>query len=175
MVKELILFIASNSRASATTFSIVQRNRLPIDIVRLDTPESRNRAMNGREFQITTVPTLLVIYDDSSELIVGANRVNLWLTEAFLSQPKPEPEPMVESEPVIEEIDEEEEPPSKVRVRQKKRPPPVDFESVEPEESIQDQPKKINSRMSDIVNEARRLEEERKASLGYDETKLPKH
>lgn len=180
MVKELILFIASNSRASAPTFSIVQRNRLPVDVVRLDTPESRQRAMRGKDFQVTDVPTLLVVHDNGSfEPISGANRVNFWLTETFLSPKQEEPQPEILQEEPIEEarVEEIEDEPKRSRVRPRKKDPPVDFESIDQpvEESIHDQPvKKVSSRMSDIANVAKRLEEERKASLGYEEAKLPK-
>lgn len=85
-------------------------------------------------------------------------------------------------EPVEEDIIEEqpvEEEPKRRRVKPKKKAPPVNFE----EEELQEEPanesrsevsNSSRSKMSDIVNMARQLEEERKASLGYDESKLPK-
>lgn len=86
-------------------------------------------------------------------------------------------------EPVEEDITEEkpveEEGTKKRRVKPKKKAPPVNFEEEEPQEMLVDEPRSevsngSRSKMSDIVNMARQLEKEREASLGYDESKLPK-
>ena len=195
-VADLILFVASNSRPSLHTLSVVERMRIPVNVVKLDTAEARQTAMKGKYFQITNVPTLVVIYADGNlQLFVGAPKINQWIgmlrgeegggsreeapeaaREEEHQEPPPKPQrrtPVIETMP--EEEDEETPEPvegKKKRVKSKKKRPPVSFEAEEPEP---EPPKeKEKSKMSDIVNIARQLEQERKESLGYDESKLPK-
>jgi hypothetical protein len=197
-VADLILFVASNSRPSLHTLSVVERMRIPVNVVKLDTAEARQTAMKGKYFQITNVPTLVVIYADGNlQLFVGAPKINQWIgmlqgeggggdrsredapeakREEEYQEPPPKPQrrtPVIETMP--EEEDEETPEPvegKKKRVKSKKKRPPVSFEAEEPEP---EPPKeKEKSKMSDIVNIARQLEQERKESLGYDESKLPK-
>jgi hypothetical protein len=202
-VSEAILFIASNSRACLPTLSLIEHTGLPVEIVRLDTSQSRQIAMTGKYFQIRAVPTLVVVYSDGNlQLFVGAPKINQWLSmitqpsarplihppEEYIDDndiPEEPPRPPTRRTPVIEQMPEEEdspeghemaaeENPSKKRVKpKKKKKPPVSFEEGE-EPQDQGEAPQGKSRMSSIVDMAKQLEAERKNSLGYDESKLPR-
>lgn len=95
------------------------------------------------------------------------------------------PRPPSRRTPVIEQMPEEEdspegqemaaeEQPSKKRVKpKKKKKPPVSFEEGE-EQQDQGEVPQGKSKISSILDMAKQLEAERKNSLGYDESKLPR-
>lgn len=54
---------------------------MPIKLVRLDTAEARTAAATGKLFQITVVPTMVVIYEDGNlQMFVGAEKITQWLS-----------------------------------------------------------------------------------------------
>lgn len=80
-ISEILLFVATNSKASGPCVNFVMQNKLPIQFVRLDTEESRHTAANGRFFQITSVPTMAVFYEDgNTQLFTGTQKIIQWLT-----------------------------------------------------------------------------------------------
>lgn len=75
------MFIASNSKASFPCMQFVSKNKIPIQIVRLDTEQAREAAANGKFFQITSVPTMAVFYEDGNvQLFAGSQKIIQWLT-----------------------------------------------------------------------------------------------
>lgn len=75
---EMTLFVSTASRASEVCLRKMVNviNKLPITIVRLDTSESRQIAMNGTNFQIRVVPSMVVIYNDGNlQLFVGIDKI----------------------------------------------------------------------------------------------------
>jgi len=55
-----------------------------VKVVRLDTKEARNRAMNGKNFQIKTVPALMILYEDGNmQLFVGREKIMYWLQQSI--------------------------------------------------------------------------------------------
>lgn len=244
-IAEVLLFIATNSRACAPCIEFKSHHRFPAQIIRLDTESARDQATNGSFFQITSVPTMVVIYNDgNTQLFVGSPKIIQWMTMIIKSEkeapvnslnaytpaggnmygPRPNPprpfqddyrEPPPAKRTIIEEYGEEEEeeeyeeeeeftPPPKVQKKKKpappvkpkksKKKPPVRFEENEEEEVeffeseapkpkskkppkvVSAPPKKQQpSRMANLEEMAKRMEQERKSSLGYKEEDLPKY
>ena len=86
-ISEIILFVASNSKASVPCIQFVSKNRIPIQIVRLDTEQARDTAANGKFFQVTSVPTLTTFYEDGNvQLFTGAQKIIQWLTAMLKSK-----------------------------------------------------------------------------------------
>lgn len=85
-ISEIILFVASNSKASVPCIQFVSKNRIPIQIVRLDTEQARETAANGKFFQVTSVPTLTTFYEDGNvQLFTGTQKIIQWLTAMLKS------------------------------------------------------------------------------------------
>lgn len=79
-ISEVLLFVSSNSRACIPCLNFVSSTRFPANIVRLDTDVSRKMAANGNFFQINSVPTMVVIYDDgNTQLFMGAPKILQWM------------------------------------------------------------------------------------------------
>ena len=91
-IAEVLLFIATNSRSCSACMEFIERHGLPVKVVRLDSEEARNIAANGTYFQITAVPTMVVIYDDgNTQLFTGAPKITQWLT-MLIKRQEPEKE-----------------------------------------------------------------------------------
>lgn len=70
-----------------------------MQVVRLDTESSRKTAANGKFFQITAVPTMVIMYEDgNTQLFLGTPKIVQWLT-ALIKTSK-ERERVSEPEPV---------------------------------------------------------------------------
>lgn len=93
-IQDVFLFVSTTSQNSAPVIRFIQENRVPVRVVRLDTPEDRLSAANGKHFQIISVPTLLVLYTDSNiQLFVGYDKILAWLQKIVESQtPQSQPE-----------------------------------------------------------------------------------
>lgn len=79
-ISEVLVFIATNSRVCAEPMKFIEQYRLPAKIVRLDSEEARSIAANGKYFQVTVVPTMVVIYDDgNTQVFVGAQKITQWM------------------------------------------------------------------------------------------------
>lgn len=253
-ISELTLFVASNSPECipcikiADSFSAAVRRN--VNIVRLDTIEMRKVAANGKFFQITSVPTLVLFYEDGNlQLFLGAPKIIDWFNK--IGRPKPvEPKnmygPVSTSHPMGTRMQErdipmynsreeyyEEEIPERVEIVEDDfdAPPPEirrapkepvqhivvedDYNEEEPEpvkpvrkskskktkskaEDLEKLPvdsvsekrriakeklnkaasakgKPLSSRMKDVYNMAKQMEEDRTGSLGYKEDELPRY
>ncbi len=91
-VQNLILFCSTTSQACVPCLQFVYKNKLQVQVVRLDTSESRNRASQGKYFQIHAVPTLVVIRSGGDlQLFVGQSKVGKWLQNMMVPRrPKPQ-------------------------------------------------------------------------------------
>lgn len=248
-ISEVLLFIATNSRACVPCIEFKTHHRFPAQIIRLDSESAREQATNGSFFQITSVPTMVVIYNDgNTQMFVGSPKIIQWMSMIIKSEkeestnnlaaynpaggnmygPRPTPprppfqddyrEPAPVKRTVIEEYGEEDEyeeeeepefvkpvpkapkkkPTPAVKPKKSKKKPPVRFEEPEeeePEEEVEyfepkvpktktkKQPKAASaplkkqqpSQMNGLMEEARRMEQDRKSSLGYREEDLPKY
>jgi len=126
-IAEAILFVTSTSRASVPCLQFIAQYKLPVIPVRLDTPEAREKAANGKYFQITVVPTLVITYVDGNiQLFVGTEKIIQWMKSA-LSRPQV-PQRVIESD-----SDNEDETPVPMPVRSKPKKK-VKFEEEAPEE-----------------------------------------
>ena len=223
---------------TASAFSNATRTK--VDIVRLDTVQMRKVAENGKFFQITSVPTLVLVYGDGNlQLFLGAPKIVEWFNLMSRPQRPPEPqnmygsisashplgsrtqqrpdnpelyepvqreeyyeeepeqieivddyqEPVQKQKSVIIEDDYEEEAPAKekpVRKSKSKKSKP----KVEEDDSVSEKRriakeklnkaasakgKPLSSRMKDVYNMAKQMEEDRTGSLGYKEEDLPRY
>lgn len=240
-IDRVILFVSSFSANCAPCVNFVQQHSMPVNIVKLDNAAVRQRVRNGRYFQITNVPTLLVTYTDGNlQLFQGKDKILEWFNNIVAARA---PSPMTSATPPTKvakkitqrapprEIEEEEEedeeedaPPPPRKAKAKTKRPPVKFKStkkkVEEDEDVEliaigedeegedvtprrPQPpppsksvtrgggkglsisttannplstnKGKSSGMASLVEQARKMEEDRKNSLGYDEKNLPRY
>ena len=80
-ISEIILFISSTSNACVQCMRVITPLRLNIPVVRLDTEEARTTVENGKYFQIKSVPSMVVTYEDGNiQLFVGSPKIIQWLT-----------------------------------------------------------------------------------------------
>lgn len=135
LISEAVLFISAASKVCIPVVSLVQRSGLPITIVRLDTPEAREKAMNGKLFSVKHVPCLVVVYNDGTlRQMIGEDKVTAWIT-ATMQPPTPPPQPEVPKVIATPNSDESEEesPPKKRKKPQKKPKKSKKKKSEEPE------------------------------------------
>ena len=86
-IRDVILFISSTSQVCMPPIEYIRQNQLPVKIVRLDTVIDRQAASQGKYFQINSVPTLLLIYDDGNiQLFAGQEKILMWLQQALQSR-----------------------------------------------------------------------------------------
>lgn len=119
-VQNVILFASSTSPACGPVIQFVRQNQMPVGIVRLDTARDRNAAKNGKYFQIQSVPTLLVTYEDGNiQLFAGQEKVIMWLQQITQQQSASS-----QSQPTVSEEDDDEfyeEPPRQKKKRHSKQ------------------------------------------------------
>ena len=204
-VSNVYLFCSSTSPACVPCSQFVQTHRLPVETIRLETKHDRNRVMNGKNFQIKSVPSLMVLYDDGDmQLFVGQKKIISWMNRAI--QPQEQPQEQIHEQPVPDFSDSEEEyVPEKKKKKKKKAKKHVETSKglygdtrIVPEEEEEiiligedesDRPSppstkglmtgaqaiKTDTGMSDTMKMAKQMERDRTGSLGYDESKLPKY
>ncbi len=82
-VSEVYLFCSSTSPASKPCLEVIQAYpslAQETQIIRLDTAVHRDAARRGQQFQISAVPTLVVIYTDGDTTVYqGQKKVISWL------------------------------------------------------------------------------------------------
>lgn len=61
-IADIVLFWSEFSKESLICVKFVSSYKLPVEMVKLDTAEARENAMNGEFIKISTVPSLLVSY-----------------------------------------------------------------------------------------------------------------
>lgn len=90
-ISEATLFVSTTSNASIQTLNFIKKTKLPFQIVRLDSVEARQHAANGKHFQIVSVPTMVILYEDgNTQLFLGLPKITQWLT-AMMKTKKEEP------------------------------------------------------------------------------------
>lgn len=95
-IQEVVLFISSTSEVCKQLVSFLTQQAIRIPLVRLDTPNARTRALNGKYFKIQVVPTLVVTLGDGKiQLYSSANKIVAWLKQ---SQPQTQPQQQYEEE-----------------------------------------------------------------------------
>ncbi len=93
-ISEAILFVASNSVESGKCLQFITQQRIPMNVVRLDTAEARRTAANGKFFQIVNVPTMVIVYEDgNTQLFLGTPKIVQWINAARTSATKRQSDP----------------------------------------------------------------------------------
>lgn len=173
-IGDLVLFVSSTSEPCKY---VLQRAQPLMQggmvVIRLDTHEHRRQAMSGKKFVITSVPTLVVVYQDGgTQLYVGIDHI-LKVFDALTAptpiQPPPSSGREIEGEPPLVHIagggdDEEdtpivtEEPPKPKKKKKVVAPPPPPEEEEEGIDQIEipveppstTRPKKKKKKRSEI-------------------------
>lgn len=77
-----VLFYSTFSKACAAPLQFIKQHNLKIDMVRLDNIRSRATVKRGKNFTITSVPTLIVEYESGGlKTIVGGAGIISYLRE----------------------------------------------------------------------------------------------
>ena len=102
-IADIVLFWSEFSKESLICVKFVSSYKLPVEMVKLDTAEARENAMNGELVKISTVPSLLVSYI-SGEVNVyeGRPKIIAWFQAMIArskdrSNPQNNPRPQVQS------------------------------------------------------------------------------
>lgn len=75
-IQRVILFVSTGSYQCKQSLDMVSASGAPIEVVRLDTAQSRLAASRGKLFQVLNVPSLVTIFTDGKlQLFVGNDRV----------------------------------------------------------------------------------------------------
>ncbi len=83
-VTKAILFYSTVSKACIPCTKFIQQHNLPIQTIALDTKKIRDLVARAKNFRITAVPTLMVVYDDDDiQLFVGGGKIMDWLNKAI--------------------------------------------------------------------------------------------
>lgn len=78
-IQNMVLFVSSNSKNCVEPLTFIQQTKIPVGVVRLDTKAERQRALNGKFFQIQSVPSLVVFYDDGDmQMFLGREKIIGW-------------------------------------------------------------------------------------------------
>ncbi len=174
-VYEKILFYSKFSSACLPPAQLIQKFKLDVAPISVDSLEVRER-LNGEQFSIRNVPTLLISFDDGRRQLYEGPKVMAWLTQyknqIYRPQNQNPTQPTQDKIPtllkkggdIIEELKEE-----------------VDDADIdyldEPNTTTQPQPKlgMMQQKAQDLKSLASQMERQRQETLGYDENKLPLH
>ena len=172
-VYEKILFFSKYSEACKHPFQFIQQNKLDIIPICVDSQEIRER-LNGEQFSIRNVPTLLVSFDDGRRQLYEVGKVMIWLQQYFTPQPNFNPQQTLpqptQSSPqnvdIIEELKEEVE--------------DSDIDYIEDNvggitHTPEKKPSLLQQKATSLKNLAAQMERQRQETLGYDDKKLPYH
>jgi len=141
-ISDVYLFCSTMSPACMPCLQFLRSYHPPVQAVRLDTKTTREAVANGKNFQIRSVPTLMVLYDDGNmQLFVGQQKVMAWLRQLLTRASTPVvPAPYApDMSDVPEDSDDETEfvaPPPKPKKKKpgrKTRPAPAPEPEPEPE------------------------------------------
>jgi len=66
-IVDVVLWIVTSYQPSVEIYNFLNSSQIPHRLVRLDTKKSRERAMNGKNIQITNVPTLTITISNGSQ------------------------------------------------------------------------------------------------------------
>jgi hypothetical protein len=111
IMEEVVLFASSSSRTCVPCLKFIRANGLPVHVVLLDSSSERERVKSGKLFKITTVPSLMVRYEDENlQIFEGARKVMAWLSSfsSYVSPSQQQEEEEVQAPTVIEEPNTEE-------------------------------------------------------------------
>jgi hypothetical protein len=198
-ISEVILFYSKFSKESVHCIQFIQQNRMPVILIGLDSPEARQKAMTGQNFQIKNVPTLVVSYVNKEvQLYVGSPKIMKWFQNILKPENPPpnkrekqtstqqfddeEEEEDDEKETIIEEPKKSKNSKLKNTKKNKKKQKNNRVELVMDQE---DNSQKSNNHFnglstartnekagnSDVMNMARQMEMQRSKALGYKEEK----
>lgn len=156
-IVEICLYYSNYSAKCKNVRTFIDYYRLPINQICVDSEEIRGKLLSTKA--IEGVPTITVLYDDSSVEMLKGDKVMLW----FQKQVRPSEEniPNEENEKDLygnEKIEEEDD---------------EEYETFEDDEEISTGKNAKERKMQAIKDIAKQMEAERKKTLGYDEEKLP--
>lgn len=80
-IEGVVLFVSTPSEICNDVMRYVAANKLNVNVVRLDTAEDRRRAATGKFVQVTSVPTMVVIFKDNTlQQYLGAEKILGWMS-----------------------------------------------------------------------------------------------
>lgn len=110
-IESAVLFVSSSSQNCQPCVQQVMQSNLPISVVRLDTAETRRKAMTNRTFPIREVPSLVVSHSNGTRnLYTGRMKIVGWIQSHMRSQsqtPQPAEYPVGDDDDIAEFIDED--------------------------------------------------------------------
>lgn len=65
-LSEVLLFVSTASPNSKPCIEFVTKHNMPVQLIKLDTRQQRERVMRGKVMQITHVPTLVLVFSDGN-------------------------------------------------------------------------------------------------------------
>ena len=142
-VSEVALFFSKFSNESKNCVQFINKHKIPVHLVALDTPLERKMAIEGSIVPIKNVPSMVVTFSDgNTQLYVGNDKILRWLSAAIQPQPSntPHPQDNDRSEPrTREEVNRQKEVSalSKVKNTKKKNIESIEIMEDEPEEHIE--------------------------------------
>jgi len=112
-IRDVLLFVSTVDPDSIPCTTFVSKNKIPLKVVRLDTEESREQARNGKQFQITVVPTLVIIFSDGTfQFFIKSQKIISKLIELLTApqrqSPPPQSQPHTKKPTVVESSGEDE-------------------------------------------------------------------
>ena len=126
-IDEVVLFVSIASETCTRVIDLIRRANMPVKIVRLDTPEMREKALNGKLFQVKHVPNLVIKHSDGKlQQFIGAEKIVKWVEMMTKPPPAPIQPTPVPAEVIDNDSDSEEEVVVKKPKKSKKKaaPPP---------------------------------------------------
>lgn len=98
-ISDLLLFVSKFSQSSIDTMRDIERLRVPmvsVKIIRVDSPEVRDKITKGNIFQISSVPTLVVVSGNGTiSLYSGREKIVVMLCSITNTPHVPEAAPLV--------------------------------------------------------------------------------
>lgn len=185
-ILELILFYATKSQSCILCSEFIDKYSLPVIKVRLDTEESRVKVLSGKYFNLEHLPTLVTVRNDGTlSVYVGAEKI-IERLKLLVSPPSQPQRDIPQNKRFIIEDDIREEKHKSKRKKKKKKKTQDDFIIIGeddinyndstsmklPSQGLAVGPQaSISGRngMSDLIKEAKRMEQMRLDTLGYKE------
>lgn len=95
-ISDIILFVATGSKNCLVCLDFVRQTNFPVKIVRLDTEEARKRVSSGPDIKITSVPSLLLVYEDESAEVYSDSMKIIKIFNMLIKKSRPPTPPLEE-------------------------------------------------------------------------------
>ncbi len=163
-ITEMVLFYSRYSPKCRDAINFINHYNFPVQQISIDSKETRDIIANGPYFKIKGVPSIIVTYADGNAELYEGEKVISWMSQLVATKEEPQRIPKHKNveqyddmDEEIEEFDDDEE----------------EYEVLDAEESLYGKKNIKEKKMADIKDLAKKMEMERKKTLGYDESNLP--